>query len=512
MRRLILAACIALASACSGLPAEDVDLGAPTNPLRAETTSGRQIGVIEDGVVSFKGVPYARPPIGDLRWRPPQPPIRRERLADAMGALCMQRYNPEDNGVGPLPMSEDCLTLNVWTPEKHDQPLPVMVWIHGGGLVNGSGTAALYDGAALARQGVVVVTLNYRLGRLGFFAHPALSAEQAGAPLGNYGLMDQIAALEWVRANIREFGGDPRNVTLFGESAGGVSVLRLMMIDQAGGLFHRAIVQSGAGFERMTRLRGDGDGGPSAETLGVMLAARIGVPNGDLAAMRAVPADVIVSGPEPSMMDGFGPIIDGLLLREDLMDALEGGRLAPIPMIIGSNALEFPTPASQFEVTMAGLMRGREADRPRLAAAYPDEAAFRQNVISDLLFGAPARAIAALHTRNGQPAYLYRFSVMSPAIRGRLAGAPHASERQYVFRTLSASPWPTDANDEVRAAEMSAYWVAFAKTGDPNGEGLPAWPRYNTGADVLLNFTNEGPRVQRTPDAAQLDAITAGRR
>lgn len=484
----------------------------PIDPVRALTSSGRLLGVAADGVISFKGVPYAAAPIGPLRWRPPQPTSwRGERLADRVGPICMQAYNEEDNGVGPLPMSEDCLTLNIWRPEKHEALLPVMVWIHGGGLVNGSGTAALYDGAELARQGAVVVTLNYRLGRLGFFAHPALSAEQAGGPLGNYGFMDQIAALQWVRANIAAFGGDPGNVTLFGESAGGVSIQRLMMIDAARGLFHKAIVQSGAGFEAQARLREPGPAGPSAEAQGIAFAESLGVRDGDLARLREIPADRIVAGPEPSMLSGFGPITDGVLLREDFMDALAGGRIAPVPLLIGSNAVEFPLQPAQFEPMFAGLTRGRPEVRAALAAAYPNEAIFRQNAVSDLIFGAPARAIAAAHARSGRSAYLYRFSVLSGSMRGRLPGAPHASERQYVFRTLAASTWPTDANDEARAAEISAYWVAFARTGDPNGEGRPAWPRYDPGADLLLNFTNDGPTAQRTPDAASLDAIVAGR-
>lgn len=515
MRCLIAGALAVLTAACSTMaPPPPVAEPSPSDPLRVEIADGRLRGVIADGVLSFKGIPYAAAPIGPLRWRPPQPvtPWRGERVADRVGAICMQRFNAEDNGVGPLPMSEDCLTLSVWTPEKHDQPLPVMVWIHGGGLVNGSGTAALYDGTALAQQGVVVVTLNYRLGRLGFFAHPALSAEQSGGPLGNYGFMDQIAALEWVRDNIGAFGGDPGNVTIFGESAGGVSVQRLMMIEAARGLFHKAISQSGAGFEVQARLRESIPGAPSAEQQGIEFARSLRVAEGDLAALRTVPADRIVEGPEPSMLGGFGPITDGVLLREDFMAALAGGRVAAVPLLIGSNALEFPLQPAQFEPMFAGLTRGQPNARATLMATYPSEALFRQNAVSDLIFGAPARAIAAGHARNGAPAFLYRFSVLSASMQGRLAGAPHASERQYVFRTLSASTWPTDSNDASRAEEMSAYWVAFAKTGDPNGESRAAWPRYDASVDMLLNFTNAGPTAQRTPDAASLDAITEGRR
>ncbi|HKJ93667.1 MAG TPA: carboxylesterase family protein, partial [Longimicrobiales bacterium] len=239
-------AAVVLAVACSNAP-----------PDLVRVDSGRLRGAVADSVASFKGIPYAAPPADSLRWRPPQPvkPWSGTRQATTYGFLCMQKINPNDNGVGPGPAREDCLTLNVWTPvARHGGPLPVMVWIHGGGYVNGSGTAALYDGTQLARQGVVVVTINYRLGRFGFFAHPALTKESPDGPLGNYGLMDQIAALKWVRRNIHAFGGDSSEITIFGESAGGGSVLRLMISPMAKGLFRRAVVESGLGRERMARL------------------------------------------------------------------------------------------------------------------------------------------------------------------------------------------------------------------------------------------------------------------
>lgn len=251
--------------------------------------SGR-IGGRTDGTVAvFRGIPYARPPVGTLRWRPPHPVERWPgvRRADALGALCPQLYNVIDNGVGPLPMSEDCLALKVYAPARAaGAPLPVMFWIHGGGYVNGSGTAALYDGSALARQGGVVVTINYRLGRLGFFAHPALSREHPGEPLGNYAMMDQIAALRWVARNIRAFGGDPGNVTVFGESAGGNAVNLLMISPEARGLFQRAVSQSGPGRGHEFRLDAPGtDVRPSAESLGASFARSLGVGD-DAAALR----------------------------------------------------------------------------------------------------------------------------------------------------------------------------------------------------------------------------------
>jgi para-nitrobenzyl esterase len=255
------------------------------------------------------------------------------RDADRYGAICMQKITP-DNGVGPGPASEDCLTLNVFAPQRAAH-LPVMVWIHGGGFVNGSATAPLYDGSALARQGVVVVTVNYRLGRFGFFAHPALTAEQRGGLLANYGLMDQIAALRWVKRNIGAFGGDPANVTIFGESAGGMAVNRLMMIDEARGLFAKAIVESGAGRERGQTLR-------QAEDDGAAFATKLGTAHADAAALRALPADRIVAAGDLDVIVGEAPILDGKLLREDPADAFAAGRVARVPYLIGSNSLEFP--------------------------------------------------------------------------------------------------------------------------------------------------------------------------
>jgi para-nitrobenzyl esterase len=240
--------------------------------------------------VAFKGVPYAAPPVGDLRWRPPQEAAKWDDVRDAThyGAICMQKMPNPDNGIGQYPASEDCLNLNVWTPElKPGAKHAVMVWIHGGGFVNGSGNADLYDGTELAKRGVVVVTLNYRLGRLGSFAHPLLTAEAHGGPVANYGLMDSIAALEWVKRNISAFGGDPRNVTIFGESAGGMQVNRLMISPAARGLFHKAIVESGAGRDRTQRLSMTSPAGfPSAESDGAAFGKTLGVEARTVADLR----------------------------------------------------------------------------------------------------------------------------------------------------------------------------------------------------------------------------------
>ena len=498
---------IALASV--GVAALAAGLAALARGSRTPTTvridSGALGGVAKAGVLAFKGVPYAAAPVGALRWRPPQPvkPWRGLRRAQYNGPIALQTYKPEDNGVGPLPMDEDCLTLNVWTPaERGEAPLPVMVWIHGGGYVNGSATAALYDGANLARDGVVVVGVNYRLGRFGFFAHPLLTADQPDELKGNYALMDQIEALEWVRRNIAAFGGDPADVTIFGESAGGMSINRLMVSPLARGLFHKAISQSGAGREPGTPLlKAEQQGEAFIDTLNIVASSA--------AALRAIDAETILAAGDPDIAAGWGPIIDGKLLTQDVIEAFAAGAQARVPYLAGSNALEFPIPAKAFEGAFKRMANLSDEARSALASAYPSEEDFRDRAISDLIFAEPARHLAALHAQSGEPAFIYRFSVLSAAMKDQLKGAPHAAERQYVFRTLNASPWPTDAMDQAAAEIMSAYWLAFAKTGSPNGGGRPAWPAYAAKTDKLLDFTNSGPVARKTPDAAVLDTIGA---
>ena len=473
-----------------------------TEPV-ARTDAGQVQGVAAKDTAAFKNIPYAAPPMGDLRWRPPQPAKAWTgvRPGDRYGAICTQIYNKTDNGVGALPMSEDCLSLNVWTPSlAPGAKAPVMVWIHGGGFVNGSGTAALYDGAALARQGVVVVTINYRLGRFGFFAHPALTKEAGGGPVANYGLMDQIAALEWVKRNIATFGGDPDNVTIVGESAGGISINRLMTAPPAQGLFHKAITQSGLGGEQPLTL-------DKAEAAGFAFAASLGVSSEDPAALRALPAAAIIGAGDPNIADGFGPILDGRYVTGRVDALFAAGKQAKVPYLVGSNALEVPWVSAAQPGAFAPFVNFPPTDLAAVRAAYPSEADYQHNLISDLLFSEPARFLARAQAATGQPVYLYRFSVLSDPPPKGVTATPHAQERQYVFRTLNTSPWPTTPNDEVQAATASAYWVAFAKTGDPNGNGRPAWPRLLEGHDRLLNFTNAGAVTEAPSPPAALDAI-----
>jgi len=349
---------------------------------QVRTQQGVLAGAAAQGVESYKGVPFARPPVGPLRWRAPQPPEswHGERPAADYGAICIQPPANGDPGVGPMPMSEDCLTLNVWTPaDRGDEPLPVMVWIHGGGLNNGSGTAALYDGTNLSKRGVVVVTVNYRLGRLGFFDHPALAAERsAGEPAANYGLMDVVSALGWVQANAAAFGGDAGNVTIFGESAGGTMVTRLMIAPQARGLFHRAVVQSGLGRDDGTPLdRPRRDGGPSMQDRGQAFA-----PDATAAQLRALPADSFLQ-PAPSFYGGDLLVIDGGTANLPRHQAIFGihrvDNEADVP-----EAMAY-APTEGFRLMRKGYDAVVVANRPVLTGRHVENAAATTD-----LNGAPA--------------------------------------------------------------------------------------------------------------------------
>ena len=491
------------------IPPAQSDRAAPL--VRVE--QGVLAGAAANGVASFKGVPFAAPPVGPLRWRMPRPPAAWEgqRPATAYGALCIQPPSNGDPGVGPPPMSEDCLTLNVWTPEaRGDTPLPVMVWIHGGGNNNGSGTAALYDGTSLARRGVVVVTINYRLGRLGFFDHPALAAGRGpGEPAANYGVMDQIAALEWVRDNAAAFGGDPGTVTIFGESSGGAAVTQLMIAPSARDLFHRAVVQSGMGRQRSAELALDRPDRPSARSLGLTWARGAGLPDDVTAeALRAVPAERLLHPMPAFYSDNL--IVDGEVVTEDVVEAFAAGRQAPVPLILGTNSAEFrgmrPSDAGAWGRSAEAMT---EAEHAALSTAYGGPDGYDQHVLSDLVFNEPARHLARLHAARGHPTYLYRFDVAPGSGHEPGGGATHASERPYVFDNLHTAGRPMGERDERAAAAMADYWTTFAARGDPNSPGRPAWPEFGGERDRLLEFTNDGPAPGPVPFAERLDLIEA---
>jgi para-nitrobenzyl esterase len=487
-------------------------------PVRIE--GGLVSGVASDGVLSWKGIPYAAPPAGDLRWRAPQPavPWTGVRAADAYGHDCMQEPFPSDAAPLGTPPAEDCLYLNVWAPEKPASPkLPVMVWIHGGGFVNGGASPAVYDGSHFARRGVVFVSFNHRLGRFGFFAHPALSKENPKGPLGNYGYMDQIAALKWVQKNVAAVGGDPGNVTVFGESAGGGSVNTLMVSPLARSLFHKAIVESGGG-------RAGGIMTPrslkEAEAVGVAFAKLAGITGEDaaaLAALRKLPASDLVRGLNLMTMgqqrDTYaGPMIDGQIVVEEPETAFRAGRQARIPYLIGANNREFgfmPLPPQAVE----GMLTRFGADKDKVIAAYDPEKTGDMGevgigLMSDGAMVEPARLLARLASAAGQPTWVYRFSYVASSIRKDTKGALHATEIPFVFETVPAKyADATTAEDEAMAAIMNAYWVSFARQGDPNGDGRPKWPPYSAKDDTLMEFAVTGPAAKPDPFKARLDWI-----
>ena len=461
----------------------------------AKVEQGLVSGVRSDRMAVFKGIPYAAAPVGNLRWRPPQPAARWSgiRPAAAFGAACLQPTGAANIAGDPGPVSEDCLTLNVWAPQgaRH---APVVVWIHGGGHRFGASSQPYYDGAAFARDGVVFVSLNYRLAGLGFFAHPALTREAgAKAPLGNYGLMDQMAALGWVRRNASAFGGDPRNVTVMSESSSALDVQALMAIRAARGLFQKAIVESSCDWEEPATLA-------QREADGVTLASKAGAPGADVdpATLRALPGTAFL---DPGFGVEFAPFSDGRLLTESVAEAFAEGRTAPIPMLLGSNNYE------------GAIAQNLEPLRPlarKLASLYPDQGqsdlALRL-LDTDRFFGAPCRWIASQNARRA-PTFLYRFSYLPKALKALLPGAPHGSELPYVFDNLGGFPsaGPPTADDEAVADRLHHCWESFARTGQPACPGAPGWPLYSRQTDEVMEF-DAAATVRRQLRSAQYDAL-----
>lgn len=509
----------------------------------AEVTidSGRLRGAAEAGMRVFRGVPFAAPPVGELRWRPPQPVAAwpGARSAEAFAPSCPQvRETPTQ--LAPLgELSEDCLYLNVWAPTEPGR-YPVMVWLHGGGFIAGSGSAAQFDGHAYARRGVILVTLNYRLGRLGFFAHPALSREAAvaGEPTGNYAYLDQLAALGWVQRNIAAFGGDPGNVTVFGESAGGISALALSASPRAAGLIHKVIVQSGAFFTPLRPLQGGTVHQPAAETLGRQYAEEQGIQGADaaaLTALRALPLESVAPMAPPvaevyRIMASTGPMIDGTVLPRAPLALYQNGEQLRLPMLVGStdrDALLWLFGEKQpAEVMPLGDWQKQPTGAPfgarwaEFAALYREAAggdAQRTAALAatDALVGAGSRYLAKLAASAGAPVYLYLFAAVPTPLRDSVDGAPHGTELFYMFDTLHTFPRvgaQMNAADRALAATTVDYWTAFARTGEPVAKGSPAWPRYGadrdrSGHDQLMLFRNEGAAPEAVPRAPALDAL-----
>ena len=439
---------------------------------------------------------------------------------------CMQLPTPSEAAPGGTTTpSEDCLYLNVWTPTgSHGKHFPVMVWIYGGGFLNGGASPAVYDGTAFAQRGVVIVTFNYRLGRFGFFAHPALTDEELDGPRGNYGYMDQIAALKWVRRNIAAFGGDPERVTIFGESAGASSVLTLMTSQMARGLFAQAIVESGGGrdgkYPRYLRDRDSKPGSPpSGEAVGIAFAKSkniTGVDAAALKALRAQPADAIVDDlniitrrtANSTAYTYPGPMVDGSLVSAGAQQIYEAGQQAKIPLIIGANDNDLAYPQGN---TVAELLSVFGAQSERAKQLYdPDNKSNVHDigirVASDRAEVEPARHVARVLTKQGQPVYLYRFSYVATSMRDQWPGATHASEVPYVFDTVKARYGAAlTPADEAMAKAIIDRWVAFAKTGKPEVAGGPAWKPFDPQHELIFNFTERGLIAEPDPLKQRLD-------
>ena len=504
-----------------------VDSNTATEPI-IQTISGLVQGITIEGVDIFKGIPFATPPVGELRWRPPQPVQAWEGVRDA------SEFGPNSAQVGwgaggsiQEGSSEDCLYLNVWRPAgiKEGSKLPVMVWIHGGAFLFGSGSQSESSGTQFANEGVILITINYRLGRLGFFAFPGLSSEYPEELKGNYAYMDQLEALRWVQQNISAFGGDPKNVTIFGESAGGASVHALISSPLSEGLFQKAIIESGGGRDGALTgcpMSKDTSYELSAETIGVNFARKNGIEGTGadaLAKLRALSANEVLSEGQTAPLNSdtySGPIVDGKIVVETSQNVYKAGRQMNIPLIVGANSADaggFVSGETKDEVF--SLYGEHKADA---IAAYDPDGTIELNALitvaaRDRVHLEPVRMTARSFTAKGSPVYVFRFSYVRSSMRQRSPeGAAHGSEIPFVFNTLDAgggfgpAPAPPTPEDYAVAKTINAYWVNFARTGNPNGSGLTNWPLYDAKKDVILDFHGDGSQVAvQDPWKARLD-------
>lgn len=535
--RLVLA-CVVSFSACQVL----ADVYDEARPI-VEIKNGALQGVAAKGMVAFKNIPYAAPPVAELRWRPPQPAKNWAGIRDAsrFGEACLQ---PEARGLNSelVPGAEDCLKLNVYTP-KVGKNLPVMVWFHGGGLIEGSAIEPYYEPVGLIKEGVIVVTVDYRIGKLGFFAPKELieEANRNGEPVGNYGTMDQIHSLKWVRDNIAAFGGDPNNVTIFGQSAGGRAVTWLMTSPAAKGLFHKAIAQSAQQLP-LRELRQEKLGMVSQEAMDASYLESLGV--NDLRSLRALSADKLLLTSKDFQEGEFGgSMIDGQIIVGDAIPLFAEGRQHRVPFMIGTNSWD----ASFFVLSQppvsAYLNKMGESPKAvnKLYATFKDKCALSAEIMAD---GWYKGAVKLLASSAGQyaPAYAYYYNYVTPNVRPAIIGAAHTFELPYVFGALDTVPhaptkprlagnqckqinqaladmkqkgqwskyWfpstdPASKEDQFMSEQLGKSWAAFAKTGNPNYEGAATWPRYELAQDVMREFNQGKKALIKDLDKARVD-------
>jgi para-nitrobenzyl esterase len=511
--------------------AKAVLVATPELKIDSGALRGLVLGDNKD-IHAYKGIPYAVPPVGDLRWKPPQPAAAWQGVRDCFdfGAACPQKIPPLFGNIPEMalrvPMNEDCLFLNVWTPaERKGEKLPVLYWIHGGGYIVGAGSQPLYDGEELARLGCVVVSVNYRLGLFGFLAHPALSQESAEKVSGNYGLLDQIEGLRWVKRNIAAFGGDAEHVAIFGESAGGGSVLCLMVAPQAKGLFQAAVAQSSPGMN-MLRLHDADKGQETAEHFGEGLISACGLKgSADAGQMRHLDAKSLANF---TPMEGagagglrlkplslkLGPIVDGHVIPDSPNPLFASGHEHAVPLIVGNTKDEmslmlltakFPSDMASYQKKMKDDF-GDQAEAVEKAYPVNDPSQIRPAIVqltTDLSFVSETRLIARTHSAAGQKAYRYQFSRGTSRGFLKTLGAHHGSEVGYVFQLPTAK---TDESGRRISQDMGRYWINLAAAGNPNSQGLPNWPAYAANSEEMVDF-GQDVTILKGPRNEQLDLI-----
>ncbi|HVU30422.1 MAG TPA: carboxylesterase family protein [Sphingomicrobium sp.] len=496
----------------------------PTAAPIVRAPAGALKGTIEEGLHVFKGIPYAEAPVGERRWKPPVPKAKWPGVRDAseFGPACFQPDGKLNNIYAnkPYPMSEDCLSLNIWAP-AHAHNAPVFFWIYGGALWGGTSRDPLYDGRELASRGIVVVSINYRVGPLGWLAHPELSAESPDGVSGNYGLLDQIEALRWVKRNISSFGGDPANVTIAGESAGGLSVMYLLASPPARGLFARAIAES-AYMISTPELKVARHGAPSAEAAGTALGEKLHAPT--IAALRAMDPSKLTNEAAAAAYAPFGAV-DGRILPRQLVDVFDRGEQARVPILAGFNSGEIrsltilaPPPAASEDDYVKRIREAYGDLADEFLRLYPSSD-MKESILAatrDGLYGWTAERLVRKQAEIGEPSYLYLFDHGYPAADGAGLHGFHASELPFVFGTFDGTPplWPKvpDAPGERALSEaMIDYWTSFARDGRPQSKAAP-WPAFAPTRAYMHFADAPTPQVKLMPGMYELDEEVVCRR